>query len=68
MTGRTAPLDDYERGWLEGMAAYAYNSSEPWAENGVLYVGTMGKTRREAAIEFLLECGFDNERAKELAG
>lgn len=39
---------DYERGFLDGIAAYAYTSSEQWAENGVQYVGTTATTLRQA--------------------
>jgi hypothetical protein len=45
---------DYEQGFVDGVRAYAYTSSEPWAENGVQYVGTTGRTLAEA-IEHVRE-------------
>jgi hypothetical protein len=41
-------LTNYEKGFSDGLAAFAYSSSEPWAERGVLYVGTTGMTLGEA--------------------
>ncbi len=38
------PQQVYMEGLCDGIRAYAYSSSEPWAENGVQYVGTTGKT------------------------
>lgn len=38
----------YRDGFVDGVTAYAYSSSEPWAQNGVQYVGTTGRTLRQA--------------------
>lgn len=43
-----ARADRYFDGFVAGVSAYAYSSSEPWAENGVQYVGTTGTTLRDA--------------------
>lgn len=47
--------DDYTRGLLDGVERFAYSSSEPWAENGVRYVGISGKTLFDAQKEILRE-------------
>lgn len=60
-------LSDFEMGYLAALSAYAYTSSGAWAENGVQYVGATGKTRREAAVEFLVERGFPREIAESIA-
>lgn len=39
---------DYEQGFVDALRAYAYTSSQPWAESGVHYVGTTGRTLAEA--------------------
>lgn len=42
-------LDDaYREGFTDGLTAYSYTSSEPWAESGVRYVGTTGIKLAEA--------------------
>lgn len=46
-------MNTYERGYVDALQDYAYSSSEPWAENGVQYVGTTGKKLRDAIDEFL---------------
>lgn len=66
--GRRTALDVYEQGWLACLGTFAYTTSERWAESGVQYVGTTGCTRRDAAVEFLTERGFEPETARELAG
>lgn len=43
----TRPLTDYESGYMEGLATYAH------MRDGVLYVGTTGKTLRRAARDYL---------------
>lgn len=43
--------EDYLQGFVGGIEAYAYSSSEPWARNGVQYVGTTGKTLAFARLE-----------------
>jgi hypothetical protein len=40
---------DYERGYLEGLQAFAH------MRDGVLYVGTTGKTLRQAMRQFMDE-------------
>jgi hypothetical protein len=47
--------DEYTRGLLDGVRRFAYTSSQAWAEPGVHYVGTTGKTLREAEDEILHE-------------
>ncbi len=42
---------DYRAGFEAALRAYAYSSSEPWAENGVQYVGTTGCTLAEAIAQ-----------------
>lgn len=64
----TRPLTDYERGWLACLDLYAYSSAAEWAEKGVQYVGSTGRTRREAVIEFLTKRHFTLEEAEEIAG
>lgn len=51
-------LDDYTRGLLDGVARFAYSSSENWAEPGCSYVGTTGKRLQEAHKEILIERGY----------
>jgi hypothetical protein len=65
--GRTR-LDEYERGWLDCLYAFAYTTSEQWAEPGVQYVGTTGCKRGQAAYEFLTDRGIAEGVAAELAG
>ena len=65
--GRTK-LDEYERGYLDALATFAYTTSEPWAEPGVQYVGTTGTTRAQAAREFLIDRGIAERVAAEVAG
>jgi len=45
--GRT--LNDYERGWIEGLTAYA------WWKDGTEYVGTCGTTKTQAIQRFIGE-------------
>ena len=40
-------LPDYERGWLEGVQAYA------WMKDGSTFVGTTGRTLGDAVDRFL---------------
>lgn len=40
-------LDEYERGYIEGLTAYA------WWKDGVQYVGTCGTTLQAAINDFL---------------
>ena len=42
------PLNDYERGYLDGLEAYA------WWKDGEMQVGTCGTTLKEAKAKFLL--------------
>lgn len=51
-------VDDHTLGIIEGIAMYAYTSSEAWAATGVHYVGTTGKSLREAKAEVLRERGY----------
>ena len=44
-------LSEYERGYLEGMTAFA------WWKDGVMYVGTSGRTLRQATKAFLVRVG-----------
>ena len=44
-------LTDYERGYIEGMFAYAF------MRDGIYYLGTTGKTYRQAVRAFLDEVG-----------
>lgn len=44
-------LDDFERGWIEGVSLYAH-----W-DSGEQYVGTGGRTLRRAVHDFLAERG-----------
>jgi hypothetical protein len=50
---RIPPGDEYARGYIDALLAYSYTSSDAWAENGVRYVGTTGKTLVDAAREWL---------------
>lgn len=43
------PLDEYERGYVDGLYQYA------WHKDGVLYVGTTGRTLGAAVDQFLTE-------------
>lgn len=43
------PLTEYERGYVEGLGAYA------WWKDGTQYVGTTGNTLRHARRRFLEE-------------
>lgn len=52
-------VDARTLGIIEGLAMYAYTSSEAWAANGVQYVGTTGKSLRAAKAEVLRERGYD---------
>ena len=54
--------DEYTRGLLDGVRRFSYTSSAEWAEAGVHYVGTTGKTLREAEDEILRE--RDYQRAE----
>ena len=38
-------------GFTDGLGAYAYSSSERWAESGVQYVGTSGTTLAAARAQ-----------------
>jgi len=42
-------LMDYERGWIDGLWAYA------WWKDGTAYVGTTGTTYAQAVDRFLRE-------------
>ncbi len=55
--------DFYTLGLLEGVRRFAYTSSQPWAEPGVHYVGTTGKTLREAEDEILRERDYQRAEA-----
>jgi hypothetical protein len=44
-------LPEYERGWIDGVHLYA------WWRDGVLYVGTTGRTFATAVDDFLRERG-----------
>lgn len=46
-------LDPWERGYLEGLAAYA------WWSDGVQQVGTTGTTLRQASARFLRARGHE---------
>lgn len=46
-----AGLDDYERGYLDGLWAYG------WWKSGTCYVGTTGRTYKYAVEKFLAERG-----------
>lgn len=41
----------YKEGCIAGVNAYAYSTSEAWAENGVQYVGRSGTTRANAVAQ-----------------
>jgi hypothetical protein len=45
-------LPDYERGWIDGVHLYA------WWKDGVLNVGTTGRTFAAAVDDFLRERGL----------
>lgn len=51
-------LTDYERGYLDGLWAYS------WWKNGTCYVGTTGKTYKQAAELFLAEQGREGWTVK----
>jgi hypothetical protein len=42
-------LTDFERGWIEGLTAYA------WWKDGTEYVGSCGTTKAQAIREFVSE-------------
>jgi hypothetical protein len=44
----SAEAEAYDAGFVDALRAYAYSSSQPWAENGVKYVGSTGRTLAEA--------------------
>ena len=46
-----ADLTDYERGWIEGVYEFAH------MRDGVLYVGTMGRTLDQVIRHFLAARG-----------
>lgn len=52
------PLDDYERGFCDGIDLYA------WWKDGVCYVGTTGTTRRDAVAGFLASRGYQTIKPK----
>lgn len=54
---------DFERGYVDGLVSYSYASSAPWAENGVLYVGTGGTKLKDAIRHFL-----DESRGSRVSG
>jgi hypothetical protein len=51
-------LTEYERGFLDGLWAYA------WSKDGAVYVGTTGTTYRRAAERFLHEHGHEGWTVK----
>lgn len=57
-----AELPDYHDGFVDGLAAYAYSSSEPWAENGVQYVGTSATRLRDATENARSTWNYRGER------
>lgn len=50
-------LPEYERGWIDGVYLSA------WMKDGVMFVGTTGRTYRAAVDEFLAERGVELEHA-----
>jgi hypothetical protein len=44
-------LDGYEAGAEYALGLYAYSSSAAWAENGVQYVGSTGRTLAQARLD-----------------
>lgn len=52
-------LDDYDRGYLDGLAAFAI-----W-RNGVQEVGSSGTTLRQASARFLRERGIEIPETRE---
>lgn len=59
--GRREPTE-FEKGWLECLNLYAHS------KDGVQYVGSTGRLRRDAGAAFLVGRGFLPERAAELVG
>ncbi len=51
-------LTDYERGYLDGMFAYA------WWKDGELNVGTTGRTYKQAVAKFLQAAGKESWSAE----
>lgn len=48
---QTMFLDGYEAGAEYALRLYAYSSSQAWAENGVQYVGSTGRTLQSALAD-----------------
>ena len=57
-SGEREALTDYERGFVDGLWAYA------WWKDGVSYVGSTGTTYAQAVDRFLRENGYRAEKPR----